>query len=90
MTKVKIGINGFGRIGRNVFKLAIERNNMQVVGINDLTDTKTLAHLLKYDSTQGKFNGEISFTDSALVVNGCRGSCICRALTYKYSMGCNS
>ncbi len=57
MTKIKIGINGFGRIGRNVFKIAIERNNLEVVGINDLTDTKTLAHLLKYDSTQGKFNG---------------------------------
>ena len=70
MTKIKIGINGFGRIGRNVFKLILERNNMEVVGINDLTDTKTLAHLLKYDSTQGKFNGEISFNDNAIVVNG--------------------
>ena len=47
MTKIKIGINGFGRIGRNVFKLVEERSNMEVVGINDLTDTKTLAHLLK-------------------------------------------
>ncbi len=70
MTKIKIGINGFGRIGRNVFKLILERNNMEVVGINDLTDTKTLAHLLKYDSTQGRFNGEISFNDNAIVVNG--------------------
>lgn len=70
MTKIKIGINGFGRIGRNVFKLALLRKNMEVVGINDLTDTKTLAHLLKYDSTQGKFNGTISFTDTALVING--------------------
>jgi glyceraldehyde 3-phosphate dehydrogenase len=70
MTKVKIGINGFGRIGRNVLKLALEKNNMEIVGINDLTDTKTLAHLLKYDSTQGKFNGELSFTDSALIING--------------------
>jgi glyceraldehyde 3-phosphate dehydrogenase len=70
MTKIKIGINGFGRIGRNVFKLILERNNMEVVGINDLTDTKTLAHLLKYDSTQGKFNGEITYNDNAIVVNG--------------------
>jgi glyceraldehyde 3-phosphate dehydrogenase len=70
MTKIKIGINGFGRIGRNVFKLILERKNMEVVGINDLTDTKTLAHLLKYDSTQGKFNGEVSFNDNALVING--------------------
>lgn len=70
MTKIKIGINGFGRIGRNVFKIALERDNMEVVGINDLTDTKTLAHLLKYDSTQGKFNGQVSFNDNCLIVNG--------------------
>jgi len=70
MTKVKIGINGFGRIGRNVFKIALERDNMEVVGINDLTDTKTLAHLLKYDSTQGRFNGEVSFNENAIIVNG--------------------
>lgn len=70
MAKTKIGINGFGRIGRNVFKLAIERGDMEVIGINDLTDTKTLAHLLKYDSTQGKFNGEVSHNTNSLVVNG--------------------
>jgi len=70
MSKIKIGINGFGRIGRNVFKIAIERGHMDVVGINDLTDTKTLAHLLKYDSTQGRFNGEVSYNDSAIIVNG--------------------
>jgi len=70
MTTLKIGINGFGRIGRNVFKLALERNNMEIIGINDLTDTKTLAHLLKYDSTQGKFNGEVSYNDNNLIVNG--------------------
>jgi glyceraldehyde 3-phosphate dehydrogenase len=70
MNKIKIGINGFGRIGRNVFKIAIERGHMDVVGINDLTDTKTLAHLLKYDSTQGRFNGEVSYNDSAIIVNG--------------------
>ncbi|MFA5218911.1 MAG: glyceraldehyde 3-phosphate dehydrogenase NAD-binding domain-containing protein, partial [Bacteroidales bacterium] len=60
MAQIKVGINGFGRIGRNVFKLILERADLLVVGINDLTDTKTLAHLLKYDSTQGKFNGEVS------------------------------
>lgn len=70
MTKIKVGINGFGRIGRNVFKLVEERPNMEVVGINDLTDTKTLAHLLKYDSTQGKFNGEVSYNENSLIVNG--------------------
>jgi len=70
MTKIKIGINGFGRIGRNVFKIAMERDNMEIVGINDLTDTKTLAHLLKYDSTQGKFDGNVSHNDSNLIING--------------------
>lgn len=57
MTKIKVAINGFGRIGRNVFKIALERPELEVVGINDLTDTKTLAHLLKYDSTQGRYEG---------------------------------
>jgi len=70
MTKIKIGINGFGRIGRNVFKIAFERDNMEIIGINDITDTKTLAHLLKYDSTQGKFNGTVQHDDGALIVNG--------------------
>lgn len=70
MSKIKVAINGFGRIGRNVYKIALERDNIEIVGINDLTDTKTLAHLLKYDSTQGKFNGEISYDDNAIIVNG--------------------
>ncbi|MDD5455523.1 MAG: type I glyceraldehyde-3-phosphate dehydrogenase [Candidatus Margulisbacteria bacterium] len=67
---VKIAINGFGRIGRNVFKIALENKDVEVVGINDLTDTKTLAHLLKYDSTQGKFNGQVTFDNENLIVNG--------------------
>ncbi|HSH50841.1 MAG TPA: type I glyceraldehyde-3-phosphate dehydrogenase [Bacteroidales bacterium] len=70
MAKIKVAINGFGRIGRNVYKIALERNNIEIVGINDLTDTKTLAHLLKYDSTQGKFNGTVSFNDDSIIVNG--------------------
>lgn len=70
MTKIKIGINGFGRIGRNVLKIAYERPNMEVVGINDLTSTKVLAHLLKYDSTQGKFNGTVEFDENHIIVNG--------------------
>lgn len=70
MKKIKVAINGFGRIGRNVFKIALEHKNLEVVGVNDLTDTKTLAHLLKYDSTQGKFNGEVLFDDNNLIVNG--------------------
>ncbi|MCF8231256.1 MAG: type I glyceraldehyde-3-phosphate dehydrogenase [Bacteroidales bacterium] len=70
MAKIKVAINGFGRIGRNVFKIALEKGNMEIVGINDLTDNKTLAHLLKYDSTQGKFNGTVEYTDNGLIVNG--------------------
>ncbi|HUS87657.1 MAG TPA: type I glyceraldehyde-3-phosphate dehydrogenase [Bacteroidales bacterium] len=71
MSSIKIAINGFGRIGRNAFKIMIERDNIEVVGINDLTDTKTLAHLLKYDSTQGKFEG-VSYDEENLIVNGTR------------------
>jgi glyceraldehyde 3-phosphate dehydrogenase len=70
MAKIKVGINGFGRIGRNVFKLILEQPNLEVVGINDLTDTKTLAHLLKYDSTQGRFNGTVTFDEQGIIVNG--------------------
>lgn len=70
MTKTKIGINGFGRIGRNVFKIIMERDNMEVVGINDLTSTKVLAHLLKYDSTQGRFNGTVTFDENSIIANG--------------------
>lgn len=70
MSKIKVAINGFGRIGRNVFKIALERNNIEIVGINDLTDNKTLAHLLKYDSTQGKFQGTVEANEEGIVVNG--------------------
>jgi glyceraldehyde 3-phosphate dehydrogenase len=66
----KIGINGFGRIGRNVFKLLLEDPSFEVAGINDLTDAKTLAHLLKYDSVSGNFNGTVESKDGAIVVNG--------------------
>lgn len=71
MAKIKIAINGFGRIGRIVFKIALERPDLKVVGINDLTDTKTLAHLLKYDSTQGRYEG-VSYENEFLIVNGLR------------------
>ena len=69
MAKIKVAINGFGRIGRNVFKLALERDTMEIVGINDLTNTKTLAHLLKYDSTQGQFHG-VTHDANNIIVNG--------------------
>ncbi len=67
----KVAINGFGRIGRLAFKVLLEKG-VDVVAINDLTDNKTLAHLLKYDSVHGKFNGAVSFDDESLTVNGKR------------------
>jgi glyceraldehyde 3-phosphate dehydrogenase len=67
---MKIAINGFGRIGRLAFKTLLEKPNVEVVAINDLTDNKTLAHLLKYDSVQGRFNGSVDHTDTHLIVNG--------------------
>ncbi len=70
MKKIKVGINGFGRIGRLTFRALLNKNHVEVVAINDLTDTKTLAHLLKYDSTQGQFNGTVTSEGEYLVVNG--------------------
>ena len=67
---VKAAINGFGRIGRLALRLMIENPEFEVVAINDLTDAKTLAHLFKYDSAQGRFNGEIEVKEGAFVVNG--------------------
>jgi glyceraldehyde 3-phosphate dehydrogenase len=70
MAEVKVAINGFGRIGRSVFRIAYERKNIKIVGINDITDTKTLSHLLKYDSNYGKFNGTVEYDDSHFIING--------------------
>ena len=69
---IKVGINGFGRIGRPVFKIAMEKfgADAEIVLINDLTDPKTLAHLLKYDSTYGVYDGEVSSTENSIIVNG--------------------
>jgi len=67
---IKIGINGFGRIGRLVFRVAAANPNIEVVGINDLIDVDYMAYMLKYDSTQGRFNGTVSVDGSNLVVNG--------------------
>jgi len=67
---IKIGINGFGRIGRLVFRAAAERSDVQVVGINDLIDVEYMAYMLKYDSTHGNFKGEIEVKDGQLIVNG--------------------
>jgi glyceraldehyde 3-phosphate dehydrogenase len=67
---IRVGINGFGRIGRLVFRRGLELGNLEFTAINDLTDARTLAHLLKYDSTHGIFPGEVDWHDDFLVVNG--------------------
>jgi len=67
---IKIGINGFGRIGRLAFRIATQRENVQVVGINDLLDVDYLAYMLKYDSVHGRFDGTVEVRDGKLVVNG--------------------
>jgi glyceraldehyde 3-phosphate dehydrogenase len=72
MAKIKVAINGFGRIGRLTFKSLLSRDNVEVVAINDLTDNKTLAHLLKYDSVHGRFDGTVSYDENSLTVNGQR------------------
>ena len=67
----RVGINGFGRIGRNFFRAFLEQGaDLEIVAVNDLTDNKTLAHLLKYDSILGRFGGEVSFDDDGIIVNG--------------------
>jgi len=68
-TKIKIAINGFGRIGRNLFRLLLNHPNIEVVAINDIADTKTMAHLLKYDSIHGVLKEQISFTENAIIIN---------------------
>ena len=70
MTKVKVAINGFGRIGRLVFRQIYNMEGIEVVAINDLTSPKVLAHLLKYDTAQGRFNADVTSTDSTVSVNG--------------------
>lgn len=70
MSKIKVGINGFGRIGRLVFRAAQSRSDVQVVAINDLIDVDYIAYMLKYDSTHGRFEGSVDVKDGKLVVNG--------------------
>ncbi|MDQ7056244.1 MAG: type I glyceraldehyde-3-phosphate dehydrogenase [Persephonella sp.] len=67
---IRVGINGFGRIGRNFFRACIDNPDIEIVGINDLTDAHTLAHLLKYDSVHGKFNDSVEAKESSIIVNG--------------------
>jgi glyceraldehyde 3-phosphate dehydrogenase len=70
MSKIKVGINGFGRIGRLVFRAAQERDDIEIVGINDLLDVDYMAYMLKYDTMHGQFKGTIEVVEGALVVNG--------------------
>ena len=70
MSVTRIAINGFGRIGRNAFKIARERSDLEIVAINDLTDTKTLAYLLKHDSNYGEYSRRVDFTENELIVEG--------------------
>jgi glyceraldehyde 3-phosphate dehydrogenase len=70
MSKIKVGINGFGRIGRLVFRAAQSRSDVQVVGINDLIDVDYIAYMLKYDSTHGRFDGTVEVKEGKLIVNG--------------------
>ncbi|MFR9514526.1 MAG: type I glyceraldehyde-3-phosphate dehydrogenase, partial [Rikenellaceae bacterium] len=70
MSTIKIGINGFGRIGRLVFRAACTNENVEVVGINDLISVEYMAYMLKYDSVHGKFAGTVDFNENELIVNG--------------------
>ncbi len=70
MKSAKIAINGFGRIGRSFFRMAHGLKDFDIVAVNDLTDTKTLAYLLKYDSVYGRYAGEVGADDHGLVVGG--------------------
>ncbi|RWZ78865.1 MAG: type I glyceraldehyde-3-phosphate dehydrogenase [Candidatus Microsaccharimonas sossegonensis] len=70
MSKTKIGINGFGRIGRNAFKIAFDRSDLEIIAINDLTDTKTLAYLLQHDSNYGAYKHVVSYDETSIIVDG--------------------
>src|ERR1700742_2523499 len=70
MTKIKVAINGFGRIGRVTLRALLKRSNIEVVAINDITDSATLAHLFKYDSIHGKFDGTVAADSESLTING--------------------
>ncbi len=72
MGTIKVGINGFGRIGRLTYRALLSKGNIEIIAINDLTDAKTLAHLFKYDSVHGKFSGEVKVDGDFLIINGNR------------------
>ena len=83
---LRLGINGFGRIGRSVFRQLLNNKNITIVGINDLTDPATLAHLLKYDSTHGVLNADISAKRSTLIVDKKSVRVFSEQKTKKYSL----
>lgn len=76
MAKKRIAINGFGRIGRLTFRNLLKNDNVEVVAINDLTDNETLAHLLKYDTMHGRFDGSVSADETSMTVNGHKIECM--------------
>ena len=67
---VRVGINGFGRIGRAFTRLALERADLEVVAVNDITDARTLAHLLEFDSTYGRLNAKVTHSDDSITIDG--------------------
>ena len=67
---IRVGINGFGRIGRNLLRAAINDKNIEIVAVNDLTDPKTLSHLLRFDSIHGRFDGTVESDEDSIIVNG--------------------
>ena len=72
---VRVAINGFGRIGRQIFQIALNTKGIEIVGINDLTDTKTLAHLIKFDSVYGRFDGNVSYDEHNIIINNKKFPC---------------
>ena len=72
MSRIKIGINGFGRIGRSAFKIAFDRSDVEIVAVNDLTDVKTLSHLLQYDSNYGRYARDVGYDETNIIVDGQR------------------
>jgi len=72
---VRVAINGFGRIGRQIFQIALKTKGIEIVGINDLTDTKTLAHLIKFDSVYGRFDGNVSYDEHNIIINNKKFPC---------------
>ena len=87
MGTLKLAINGFGRIGRLTARVILNNPNVELVAINDLTNANTLAHLFKYDTAHGSFNGTISADGNDLVINGKKGAGVCRKRSSEFALG---